>query len=250
MRSGQICQSPLHTRPYTYTCSPSSNNLALSRSRQFSKSYFADFAHISARHKGKSFVSPPTLFKATKALFFPNLIGRTLADRTPQDTTAVLEGHVSVVAVFSTAWAELQCATFLTDLETTVTPVQRVDINVEQNPIKAALVKLFVPWIRRRLPAVQHARYFIVQKGLDDETMQRMGFWNGRVGYVYLLDWDCRIRWAGSGNAGVEEKSALVKGVMKLRDEWRRMEAERPVKKKEEGKQEQKRNVDDDDDDF
>lgn len=249
MQSGRICQSPLiPALIHTYICTPFSNNLTPSRSREFSKSYFADFARISARHKGKSFISPPTLFKVTKALFFPNLIGRTLADRTWQDTTAVLEGHVSVVAVFSTAWAELQCATFLTGLETITTPVQRVDINVEQNPIKAALVKLFVPLIRRRLPAVQHARYFIVQKGLDDETMQRMGFWNGRVGYVYLLDWDCRIRWAGSGNAGVEEKAALVKGVMKLQDEWRKMEAERPVKRKKKEEEEQKKVYDDDDD--
>lgn len=198
------------------------------------------------RHRGKSFLSPPTLFKADKALFFPNLIGRTLAERSPQDTTAVLEGRVSVVAVFSTAWAEAQCGTFLADLHTD--DVQRVDVNVELNPIKAALVKLFVPSIRRRLPERQHARYFIVQKGLADDTMRDMALWNGRVGYVYLLDWNCRIRWAGSGNAGVGEKEALMKGVVRLGEEWKKMEAERPVQEKKEEKKKEEKLIDDDDD--
>lgn len=160
----------------------------------------------------------------------------------------MLEGRVSVVSVFSTAWAESQCATFLAGLDLDTTLAQRVDINVELNPIKAALVKLFVPMIRGRLPVPQHERYFVVQRGLDDETRQRMGFWNGRVGYVYLLDWDCKIRWAGSGNAGVEEKAALVRGVARLGEEWSKMEAERPAVK--EKKKEEQKGTDDDDDDF
>lgn len=73
-----------------------------------------------------------------------------------------------------------------------------------------------------------------------------MGFWNGRVGYVYLLDWECRIRWAGSGNAGVEEKAALVRGVARLQEEWQRIQAARPVQ--EEEKEKEKKLVDDDDD--
>lgn len=215
------------------------------RTRQFSKSYFADFSSISARHKGKSFLSPRSLFKADKALFFPNLVGRTLADRSRQDTTTVLEGRVSVVAVFSTAWAESQCATFLTDLPAENDVLQRVDINVELNAIKAVLVKLFIPRIRKRLPEPQHARYFIVQKGFAEDTMRQMALLNGRVGYVYLLDWDCRIRWAGSGNAEEGEKAALMRGVVRLAQEWKVMEAKRPVQEK---KKEEK--LIDDDDDF
>lgn len=226
--------------PLTQTNSPR-------RTRQFSKSYFADFSGISARHKGKSFLSPRSLFKADKALFFPNLVGRTLADRSRQDTTTVLEGRVSVVAVFSTAWAESQCATFLAALppvDDDDDALQRVDINVELNPIKAALVKLFIPRIRKRLPEPQHARYFIVQKGFAEDTMRHMALLNGRVGYVYLLDWDCRIRWAGSGNAEEGEKAALMRGVVRLAQEWKLMEAKRPVQEKKEEK------LIDDDDDF
>lgn len=94
----------------------------------------------------------------------------------------------------------------------------------------------------------QHSRYFIVEKGLDDDTRQQMGFWNGRVGYVYLLDWDCKIRWAGSGNADDEEKAALRRGVLKLGEEWRKMEAERAERPQKEVEKKEVKSTDEDDD--
>ena len=48
-----------------------------------------------------------------------------------------------------------------------------------------------------------------------------MGLLNSRVGYVYLLDSRCRIRWAGSGRAEGGEKEGLVRGVGRLLEERR-----------------------------
>ena len=44
---------------------------------------------------------------------------------------------------------------------------------------------------------------------------------NSKVGYVYLLDENCRIRWAGSGPAEEHELEALNNGVRKLLQERR-----------------------------
>ena len=53
---------------------------------------------------------------------------------------------------------------------------------------------------------------------------------NSKVGYVYLLDENCRIRWAGSGPAQEEELNALNKGVLKLLEERRiSQESETPA---------------------
>ena len=41
---------------------------------------------------------------------------------------------------------------------------------------------------------------------------------NPKVGHVYLLDKDCKIRWAGCGDANDEEKESLVKAVRRLID--------------------------------
>ena len=52
-----------------------------------------------------------------------------------------------------------------------------------------------------------------------------MGLLNSRVGYVYLLDARCRIRWAGSGRAEGGEREGLVRGVGRLLEE-RRLEVQ------------------------
>lgn len=42
---------------------------------------------------------------------------------------------------------------------------------------------------------------------------------NSKVGYVYLLDEKCKVRWAGSSIAEPGELESLNKGVMKLIEE-------------------------------
>lgn len=66
-------------------------------------------------HNGKSFLAPPRPFKRSLSLYFPNLFGRTLLkdDRKPRDTTPLLEGRLSVVAVSGNMWAENQTKSFV-----------------------------------------------------------------------------------------------------------------------------------------
>lgn len=56
----------------------------------------------------------------------------------------------------------------------------------------------------------------MVQKGLTDEMKDAIGLLNSKVGYTYILDGDCKIRWAGSGPAEEYEKDVLVKSVSRL----------------------------------
>lgn len=191
-------------------------------------------------------MAPSLLFRADKALHFPNLVGRTLENIAPENsTTSILFGNVSVVGVFSSTWAENQVSTFLDNLveealdqappltpddpdwvESSERPrqrAQRVDINVEENPIKAWLVRAFFPRLQRQLPEIRWSRYFLVERGFTEELKQQVGFWNQKVGYVYLVDWNCRIRWAGSGNAEPEEREALLRGLKKLVEDHRKV---------------------------
>lgn len=189
--------------------------------------YFRDFSRLSKQFKGKSWFAPPLLYKADKALFFPNLMGRTLNESRRLDTTHTLYGKVSVVTVFSSVWAENQVKSFVDGLEKDVPALtveggekaQRVDINIEENWLKALVVKMFIPRLQARLPLEQHDRYFLVTKGVSQDVRHDMGLWNRRVGYVYLVDWNCRIRWAGSGIAEPEERAALVRGLKKLTED-------------------------------
>jgi len=99
--------------------------------------------------------------------------------------------------------------------------------------MKAWLIRMFMWRMRRNSPTEQHNRYFLVRKGLSDELKEAIGMMNSKVGYIYLLDDDCRIRWAGSGHAEEIEMQSLNNGVQKLVEEKKaRLEAEALVSPK------------------
>jgi ATPase complex subunit ATP10 len=192
-----------------------------------SRPYFRDWGNMQL-HKGKTFIAPPRLFKGELSLFFPNLYGRTLlkTDTEPRDTTPVLRGRVSVVSVFSSMWAEDQCSTFASQKHNPAVEqiiaesgdvAQHVRVNIEEDPLKALLIRLWMGSLRRQVGGEKNwERYFIVRKGVSDEIREAVGLLNGKVGYTYLLDADCRIRWAGSGNSEDHEREGLVKGLQRL----------------------------------
>lgn len=175
---------------------------------------------------GKSFLTPPGIFKAEKALYFPNLRGQTLLkDKEVRDTTPVLEGKVSVVSMYNSQWAESQANTFVSEkdnpelhevMKSNGGVAQMVQINHEDDWMKAMITRMFMYNLRRQRSAEDWGRYFLVTKGLTDEMKDQMGLLNNKVGYTYLLDGECRIRWAGSGVAESEERESLVKSVRRL----------------------------------
>jgi ATPase complex subunit ATP10 len=190
-------------------------------------------------HKGKSFLAPPGLFKAEKALYFPNFYGQTLLkDQLHRDTTPLLEDKISVVSVFSSAWAENQVATFASqknnpELHEVVKRsgglAQIVQINVEENALKAMIVRLFMPSLRKRLGVDNWGRYFLVRKGISDQIRDAVGLLNSKVGYTYLLDGECKIRWAGSGVCEGDEKEGLVKCTRSLVEELKTKRKAKPT---------------------
>lgn len=190
--------------------------------------YFREWSNM-RHHKGKSFLAPPRLFRSDRALYFPNLHGQTLRkDKELHDTTPTLADQISVVSVFSSAWAEHQVSSFVSE---TANPelhevvkgsggvAQMAQINIEENALKAGLISLFKPSMRKKMEERDWGKYFVVKRGLTDDMRDAIGLLNSKVGYVYLLDGACRIRWAGSGIAEGDEKEGLVKGLRRLIEE-------------------------------
>lgn len=168
------------------------------------------------------------------------MYGITLASpKDPQNTTSILRGRVTVLNLFSSIWAETQVATFTAPdrnpglheaLKSGGDLVQRVDLNLEENRFKAWLVKKFMWRMRKNLPKEQHDRYFLIRTGVTDALKEAIGMMNSKVGYVYLLDENCRIRWAGSGPAQETELDAMNNGLRKLIEEKRMgLNSEKPI---------------------
>lgn len=194
--------------------------------------YFRDFTAM--RHfKGKTFVAPDRIFRAEHALWFPNLRGRTLEkegkrkDAEKRDTTVVLRGRVSVVSVFSSGWAENQVKTFCGKVEnpglhavmeedSAKGVVQMVDVNIETNVLKWWILRAFVYRLRGLKEKGDWEKYFLIRRGIGEEIKEAIGLLNNKVGYVYLVDPECKIRWAGSARAEEDEKMGMVKGLRRL----------------------------------
>jgi ATPase complex subunit ATP10 len=190
----------------------------------WSQNYFRDFINIRKYRGGKTFMANPRIFRADMSLYFPNLHGETLAEASA-DTTPVLKGKVSVVNIYSSQWGEAQAQTFTGEKENPALAevlkqhsdvAQRIDINIEENPMKAWVIELFKWRLRKPRAMEDWGKYFIVRKGVSQRIRETIGLLNGRVGYIYLVDENCKIRWAASGNAEGTEKDDLTRGLERL----------------------------------
>lgn len=200
------------------------------RKSQMARPYFRDWTNL-ALHKGKTFLAPPRLFKHDKSLYFPNLFGHTLLKDTSlaRDTTPVLAGKATVVALYSSLWARRQADSFMGKKENPALheildknkgKAQLVHINVEDTSVlKYWVVRLLAGSLRKEVGKDNWDKYFLVRKGISDEIRESIGYLNSKVGYTYLVDGDWRIRWAGSGPAEPDERDSLVRGLERLLDE-------------------------------
>jgi ATPase complex subunit ATP10 len=191
---------------------------------KWSTNYFRDFKNIRKYRSGKTFIANPRIFKKDAALYFPNFHGDTLEGK-GRDTTNVLNGKISVVNVYSSTWGLTQAETF-TGKKTNAALhgiladnpgiAQMVDLNIEENSMKAWLIALFQWRLKASKQKEDWGRYFVIRRGVSERIRETIGLLNGRVGYVYLVDQDCKIRWAGSGDAEGTEKDDMNRGFAKL----------------------------------
>jgi len=128
------------------------------------------------------------------------------------------------VNIYSSAWGEAQAKSFTGPknkelqelLDESKDICQKIEINIEENSMKAWILAMFQWNLKRQYKQEDWGKYFIVRKGVSDLMRETLGMLNRRVGYVYLVDENLKIRWAGSGDAEGTESEDMVKGLRKL----------------------------------
>ncbi|EME87893.1 uncharacterized protein MYCFIDRAFT_159097, partial [Pseudocercospora fijiensis CIRAD86] len=209
--------------------------------QQMSKPYFRDWSNLRF-YKGKIFRSNERLFRADVSLWFPNFYGKTLRSDLQKgdpkdgyggfgrDTCDVMEGKVSLVSIVSSTWAQGQVETFISKeqnpelhhvLHQNQDLVQQVWINCEENILRWWLLQAFQANLRRGRSKAEQRKYFMVRRGVDEDVKEAIGILNDKVGFVYLVDADCKIRWAGSAEAEPSERESMVRCMRKLIQETR-----------------------------
>ncbi|KAI0298684.1 ATP10 protein-domain-containing protein [Multifurca ochricompacta] len=172
--------------------------------KEASTGYFYDL-HMTRVHGGKTWMAPKVLIREDKALYFPNIA----------HTTHMCAGKVSVVAMLSTKISELHAASYTEALNALYqrNPVyQYVQINLQENILKSILVNIFLSSLRSKIPPAQHTRYLVSRQNME-YVREPLGMTNGRIGYVYLVDENLKVRWAACADAKKEEEEALIRCV-------------------------------------
>ncbi|KAF8556041.1 hypothetical protein OG21DRAFT_1506993 [Imleria badia] len=174
------------------------------------KGYFTDL-NATRRHGGKTWIAPSVMVREDKALYFPNISGSRLDTRAQTHTTDICRGRVSVIAMLSTRMSEVHINGFVspTNARYVSNPLyQYIQINLQENLLKSWLVSLFLSSIARTVPKELHPTYLVSSQSVEF-VREPLGMTNKHVGYVYLVDENLKVRWAGSGDAKAEETRAL-----------------------------------------
>lgn len=193
---------------------------------ELERPYFRDWFNLQF-HKGKIWVAPPRPFRSEVALFFPNFYGTTLVKGSgaKRDTTPLLRKKTSVVAICGSMWGEAQVDSFVSRKENEKLHkllaesdgrVQLVRIVLEESRMKAWMISLWKGSLRRKMGEGNWDKFFLIRRGISLPIRESVGLLNSKLGYIFLVDRECKIRWAASGPAQKEEKENLVTSVERL----------------------------------
>ncbi|KAI0918667.1 hypothetical protein AcV5_002594 [Taiwanofungus camphoratus] len=178
--------------------------------KEATRGYFADLS-ATRRHGGKTWIAPRVMIREDKALYFPDIAGTTLNSEANVHTTTLCTGKVSVIAMLSTKISELQTANFISAAHSEYSshPSYRyIQINLQENLLKSLLVSLFTSSIRKNIPQVLWDTYLVSSQNME-YIRDDLGMSNRHVGYIYLVDEQCRVRWAGCADPMPQEVEAL-----------------------------------------
>lgn len=141
-------------------------------------------------------------------------------------TTDLCRGKVSLLAILNTRLSDEHAASFATHAleDWEQDPLfQFVQINHQPNPLKSLLLQMTISSIRRSVPENRWPGYMIAG-GEWGGFKQPLGITNKHVGYMYLVDPNLKIRWAGCGFASDEEREGLRRSLAVLMERSKKIQ--------------------------
>jgi len=178
--------------------------------REATRGYFHDL-NATRKYGGKTWIAPSKMIRQEAALYFPDIVGKTLDKGNPVHTTHLCQGKISVISMLSTKISEVQTASFVNPANEAFlsNPNYRfIQINLQENLLKSLLVSMFLSSLRQTIPVELQPTYLVSGQNME-YVRDSLGMVNKHIGYVYLLDEHLKVRWAACGDAKLEEADAL-----------------------------------------
>ncbi|KAF8155882.1 ATP10 protein-domain-containing protein [Crassisporium funariophilum] len=178
--------------------------------KEAGKGYFHDM-NMTRKHGGKTWIAPRVLIREDKALYLPNIVGKSLDEGIKKDTTTMCFGRITILAMLGTQISEVHAKGFAEATHTRYSSnplYQYVQINLQENLLKSFLVKLFSNSLRSTVPPELQSNYLVSSQNME-YVREPLGMTNSKVGYVYLIDENLKIRWGGCADATSKEAQAL-----------------------------------------
>ncbi|TFK38133.1 ATP10 protein-domain-containing protein [Crucibulum laeve] len=178
--------------------------------KEASKGYFHDM-NMTRKHGGKTWIAPSVLIREDKALYLPNIVGKSLDNGTIKNTTTLCYGRITVLAMLGTQISEIHAKSFVGPTHARFSSnslYQYIQINLQENILKSFLVSLFANKLRTTVAPEMQPNYLVSSQNME-YVRDPLGMTNSKVGYVYLIDENLKIRWGGSADARPEETQAL-----------------------------------------
>ncbi|GJJ68412.1 mitochondrial ATPase complex subunit ATP10 [Entomortierella parvispora] len=186
----------------------------------FQSGYFAEFSELT-KTGSKLWKGTPTMVNADKALYMPNIVGTSLKTSEPVELVDLLKGHISLVAISGTRFGEEHINSFMTPFlekwaaNSKHSKVQLVELNIQENPLKAGLVRMMVPFVKKTIPEERQENYLLHYKSIK-HLRGPLSMQNSYLGYVFLVDNNCKIRWGAHGMGTETEIQTLLDSVQRL----------------------------------
>ncbi|KAG6868530.1 hypothetical protein C0993_001418 [Termitomyces sp. T159_Od127] len=167
--------------------------------------------NMTRKHGGKTWIAPDSLIREDKALYLPNVKGKSIDTGEEKNTTIMCFGRITVLSMLGTRMSEVHSKGFVTPTHERYSSnplYQHIQINLQENVLKNLLVKVFLRSLRNVIPPALHPTYLVSSQNMEF-VRDALGMTNSKVGYVYLIDENLKIRWGGCADATPKEVAAL-----------------------------------------
>ncbi|KND03244.1 uncharacterized protein SPPG_02297 [Spizellomyces punctatus DAOM BR117] len=185
--------------------------------KAFREGYWDDYKEA-ARKGAKLWEAPRRMRNANASPLVPNPQSRTLAGQTTDVMSLVRNKKASLVTFMFSAFGEPHVNSFadrfLKEFKD-VPEVQLVQLNIEENWVKAPVLKMLTPVVRWRVPKDRRDKYLLHYSSIAD-ARRSAGMTNNVLGWVNLVDSQGRIRWQAHGLAKDHELATMIKLTRKL----------------------------------